>query len=346
MSPLELAGSLALFLVFLSGSVTEKPTAKPVLVGDAASLGIPFDRYKTQDAFGRTITFYLSQQPKGVSAKVPLEVFVQGSGCFSHFFKRDGKVYGGLQNLLLDVTKQRARVLVVEKPGVEFGTRPKQPGSAEESSAEFRREHVLPRWVEAIAAALRAARTLPVVDSGRTLVVGHSEGGIVAAHVAAADPLVTHVAVLAGGGPTQLFDLLELRRQPNETPAAADARIRQFYEEWSKVLADPDNADKLWLGHPYRRWTSFLKTSTLQGLLQTKARVFIAQGTTDTAVALVGFDMLRAELAAHGREVTAERLEGYDHSFRKANEPASSIDGIRGLFGRVVEWFLSDKRGA
>ncbi len=209
----------------------ETPPAQPLLQRDPTPLGVAFDRYTTRDSFGRTISFYLSQPPKGVTGKLPLEVFVQGSGCSSHFRKRDGKVYGGLQNILLMVTKGRARVLVVEKPGVEFGTMPKQPGSAEEGSAEFRREHVLPRWVEAIAVALRAARTLPDVDAERTLVVGHSEGGIVAAHVAAADKQVTHVGVLAGGGPTQLFDLVELarqRRQPQEPAAAEDARVRQF----------------------------------------------------------------------------------------------------------------------
>jgi pimeloyl-ACP methyl ester carboxylesterase len=179
------------------------------------------------------------------------------------------------------------------------------------------------------------------------LVVGHSEGGIVAAHVAAADRQVTHVAVLAGGGPTQLFDLVELARQrsrPNEPPGAATARVDQFYKDWMKVFADPDNPDKLWLGHPYRRWSSFLRTSTLEGLLQSEARVYLAQGTTDKAVAVAGFDLLRAELAARGRDVTSERLEGYDHSFRKAGEPASSIDGMRDLLGRVVDWYLNEPK--
>ena len=46
------------------------------------------------------------------------------------------------------------------------------------------------------------------MDAARTLVIGHSEGGIVAAYVAAKLPKVTHVASLAGGGPTQLFDFV------------------------------------------------------------------------------------------------------------------------------------------
>jgi uncharacterized protein (TIGR03067 family) len=322
-----------------AGSAAEKYQPRR----DPAPLSVPFDRYTTTDALGRTITFYLSQQPKGTSEKLPLALFIQGSGCASHFSQRDGKTFGGLQNLLLTAAKGRLRVLVVEKPGVRFGDRPKQPGSAEEGSLEFRREHILPRWVEAVNAALKASQQLPEVDWTRTLVIGHSEGGIVAAHVSAANPLLTHVALLAAGGPSQLFDLVELaaqRRQPDETPVAAEARVQEIYDGWAKVLADPDNADKLWLGHPYRRWSSFLKTSPQEGLLASQAAVFLAHGTADQSVPVASFDVLRAELAARGRDLTAERLDGCDHGFRKSDAPPGSFDGFQALLGRVVEWFF------
>jgi pimeloyl-ACP methyl ester carboxylesterase len=122
-------------------------------------------------------------------------VFVQGSGCVSVFSERDG-----MQNLLQAAAKGRCRVLVVEKPGVKFGVVPRNFGSSEEGSAEFRREQTLPRWVEAVNAAVLAAHRLEDVDWTRTLVVGHSEGGIVAAHVAAANPLVEALSTLPGQG--------------------------------------------------------------------------------------------------------------------------------------------------
>src|SRR5262249_7236079 len=124
---------------------------------DATALGVSFDRYTTRDSFDRTITFYLSQPPKDAIEKLPVAVFVQGSGCVSVFSHRDGEVHGGMQNLLQAAAKGRCRVLVVEKPGVQFGVVPRNPGSAEEGSAEFRREHTLPRWVEAVNAAVLAA---------------------------------------------------------------------------------------------------------------------------------------------------------------------------------------------
>jgi dipeptidyl aminopeptidase/acylaminoacyl peptidase len=151
---------------------------------------VPYDRYTTGDSLGRTITFYLSIPPDGSKEKLPVAVWVQGAGCASVFPKREGKIESGLQDLLRREGKGKVRVLVVEKPGVSFGALPKNPDSAEEAGAEFRREYTLPRWVEAVNAAIRAAHRLEDVDWKRTLVVGYSEGAIVAANVAAANPLV------------------------------------------------------------------------------------------------------------------------------------------------------------
>src|SRR5689334_17676146 len=108
---------------------------------DPERLGVPFDRYTTTDRLGRTITFYLAHAPQDAKGPRPVAVFVQGSGCSSVFRKREGKVYGGLQMLVRDAAKGRARVLVVEKPGVQFGDDPERPGSAENARPEFRREH-------------------------------------------------------------------------------------------------------------------------------------------------------------------------------------------------------------
>jgi erythromycin esterase len=309
---------------------------------DAAALGVPFDRYTTRDALDRTITFYLSHLPKGSSDPLPVALFIQGSGSASVFSERDGKVYGGLQNLLLAAGQGQVRVLVVEKPGVAFGTISKRPGSAEESPVEFRREHTLPRWVEAVNAALQATQRLGDVDWKRTLVVGHSEGGIVAAHLAAANRLVTHVAVLSSSGPTQLFDLIELAgqaRPADRSPTDARARAEEIHDGWAKVLADPDSEDRLWLGHPHRRWSSFLKTSTLEGLSASRAAIFAAHGTADKAVPVTSFDVLRAELTARGHDLVALRLEDCDHGFRKSDNPPNSTRGFQEVFGRAIAWF-------
>ncbi len=331
-----------IWLAGLCAIATLQPT--PQATADPTDLGIPFQRYTVVDSLGRTITFYLSRAPReNPGQQLPIVLYIHGSGCQSLFQRHGDRIGGGLQNIVLMEAKKRARVLVVEKPGVKFLDVVKRPGSAEGASREFLEEHTLPRWVEANLAALRAAWELPGVDKRRTLVAGHSEGGLVAAAVAALEPKVTHVAVLAGGGPSQLFDLADLRAKPLATDKPGDASRRReaLYAEHGKILKDPDSTTKSWLGHPYRRWSTFLSHSVTAELLRTKAALYLVQGTADQAVSITGFDVLIAELRGRGRDFLFERIEGADHGFRTPDMPAGSPAGMQAVLGRVLTWFFN-----
>src|SRR5262249_31092203 len=86
---------------------------------DAAELRIPFDQFTVKDALGRTVTAYLSRPPRGsVDKQLPVILFVTGSGCQSVWTRHEDKVNSGLQGLVFQLAKGRARVLVVEKLGV------------------------------------------------------------------------------------------------------------------------------------------------------------------------------------------------------------------------------------
>jgi pimeloyl-ACP methyl ester carboxylesterase len=309
---------------------------------DLAKLGVPFEQYTTKDSLGRTITFYISVSPRGkLVAKLPVALFITGSGCQSLFSKRGERVTGGHQYLLWMETKGRVRVLVVEKPGVKLFDAPPRPGTAIGAPEEFLKEHTLSRWAEANMAAVRAAWKLPGVDSTRTLVMGHSEGGIVAARVAAELPGVTHVASLAGGGPTQLFDFVAIsgHTRPDDKPGDAARRMQEVYDDWKKIQADPDSIKHFWKGHPYRRWSSFLEHSVLDELIRTKARIYLAQGVLDPVIPVAAHDMLVAELRAQGRYVSEERVEGVEHGFQPKNAPPGPPAGMQALLGRVLAWF-------
>ncbi len=311
--------------------------APPVFTPDDADLAVPFTRFTTQDAYQRTITGYLSKPPKDAeSQKLPLILFITGSGSQSVFTPHGDKINSSIQGLLYQLAKGRARILVVEKVGVRFLDAPKRFGSAEEGSKQFLEEHTLVRWAEANAAALKAALALPEIDLSRVLVVGHSEGGIVAARVAAEVPAVSHVAPLGCSGVTQLYSMAELfrRRAPDGQGQAA---MQQVFDQWAKMQAKPDSIEDFWLGHPYRRWTTFMKHSVLEELKRSQARIYLAHGTADEADAIQGFDVMRAELIAHGRDVTAERIEGGDHGFFVKDDKKS---GMQRVMGNVVAWFL------
>ncbi|MFT3878090.1 MAG: alpha/beta hydrolase [Gemmatales bacterium] len=327
----------------------QSPAGTPKATLDPTELPIPFQRYTTTDQLGRTVTFYLSRPPKdNPKAKLPMVLFISGSGSQSLFNKQGDRINGGIQNLLYGLANKQVRIVCVEKPGVKFLDKPTRPGGATESAEEFRREHTLPRWAEANIAALRAVWTLPDIDSSKTLVLGHSEGAITASFVAAELPQVTHVAPLAGAGPTQLYSLAALAAEPRpgDKPGDADQRREQMYEGLKKVLADPDSITSYWLGHPHRRWSSFLKHNSTELLLRSKAKVYLAHGTADSASYIGELDVLRAELAAHGRDFVVERLEGLTHSYTKPNAPPGPPQEMQALFGRILGWFLGKQPDA
>lgn len=319
---------LAALTTSLAADVRKDPTPVP---------GQPYDRYFTHDRYGREITFYVTRSTD--KAVKPLVLFVHGSGSGSNFVERNGRIL--LQNgqtSLYDAAKGAVRLVIVEKPGVKF-LDSGAGGGAKTASKQFREEHTLERWSEAVSASLRAAQSLPRVDRKRVLVMGHSEGGLVAARVARTNRSVTHVAVLAGGGATQLASLLALVRKGafgggiDPDPAK---RVAYLEGEWRKVLADPNSAEKTFFGHPYRRWSTFLASSPLEELTGYRGRIYVAQGTEDTAVDVESADMLYAHLLAKGRDVTYDRVNGADHSFGTKEDRAGWVKEME----RVVQWFL------
>lgn len=305
--------------------------------------GQPWVRHVTTDALARRITFYLSESSRA-GDPLPLIVYVHGSGSQSIFTKVGERIVGCAgQSSVLDVAAGRAHVLIVEKPGVAFLDSPKSPGGASEASEEFRREHTLERWAEAVSAAMRAATYLPTVDRSKTLVIGHSEGGLVACKVARDNPLVTHVATLAGGGPSQLYDLVELARRGdffNVPGADAQRRVDLLLGQWNEVIADPDSAERLFLGHPHRRWSSFLASSPMDQLAMFGGEIFIGQGSADKAVLPESAELLRIELLAHGKRSTFKLIEGADHSFSRVSEDGKRVDGWTPMMRDVVDWFV------
>jgi predicted esterase len=299
--------------------------------------GQPFERYFTHDRFGREITFFVTES-RDKTAK-PLAVYVQGSGDGSNFVESNGRVLpqNGFMNLY-DESHGALRLLIVEKPGVKFLDQGGH-GSAENASAEFKQEHTLDRWAEAVSAALRASHKIDGIDRTRILVAGHSEGGLVACRVAAQNPEVSHVATLAGGGVTQLYDLVSLARRGVFAQGVSDdpeKRVEYLLSEWKKVLADPDASDKLFLGHPYRRWSSFLSSSPIEELASFQGKIFIAQGVDDGAVDVSSADALYAQLIARGKDVTYDRLAGCDHVFSTSEEKHG--EGWPREMKRLCEW--------
>ncbi len=332
---------LTLACIAASLLAVQPPTPPPPLqpTAKAADLGIPYDRFEIPDTLGRTITYYIS--PRDPAHPLPLALFIQGSGCISMFSRMpDGRTAGGIQNLLRQEGAGKLCVMVVEKPGVNYLDKSDHPGSAEGCSDEFNRELTYDRWAAALGAALESARTLPGIDPSRILVAGHSEGAQMAPKIAADHPRITHVAILSGNGASQLFDFALIARRHEPDPAAAQRQVDEVYATLDRIRKDPDNSHAFAWGHAYPRWATFFPNSSVDQLLKTNARIYIAHGSADDSVPIESAELLRSELTRRGREATYEFIPGADHGFRTPDK--QSPDGLREVLGHVVTWFLAN----
>lgn len=292
--------------------------------------GTRFEKLGTTDGLGRQVTYYLSNS----TSPKPLALVIQGSGCSALFRQlADGAMSAvGYHNVFRSVGGDRFRVLAVEKPGARSITEPPVGGTAEGCPQAFLEEHTVERWAVALVAAMAAARRQPNVESDRTLVIGHSEGGVLAARLARLDRRVRHAALLASPGPDPVEELLlwgEGRKRPRDETAAMIERIR----------AKPDSITDYVLGHPHRRWASFLAANPLRDLLASSAVVFAGHGDADTNWPVAAHDALVKGLHAGGASVTTLRLGGADHSMNRGGQRPP--EGMLDTFKSVLNW-ISD----
>lgn len=163
-------------------------------------------------------------------------------------------------------------------------------------------------------AALRA--NLPAIPQGTpVLLVGSSEGGDVAAAMAREESRVTHLLLLgSGGGMTQAEELALLAAQ---APAGGYGTPEQVEAALADIRANPDS-DREWLGHPYRRWSTFLWSRPLEDLLATSIPIFLAQGDRDTNVPVESARRVRDTFEAQecGHLLHYSEYAGLDHGFR------------------------------
>lgn len=269
----------------------------------------------------------------------PLAIWMQGSGAFSLFPVRQGQTREGPFGLVREALGDEVQLLAVEKRGVEFGKI--GHGGAEEAGQEYHRFATLEDRaadVLLVLSAFESGQALPE----RLLAVGHSEGADVAAKVAADCASVTHLAFLSGGGPSQLFDFFALIRKSNKSEPDKDAEIDALWRSWREIQADPDSTEKMFQGHAYRRWASYIPQPPLENLLKTRARILIVHGSLDTAVPVESADLAAVELDRAGKDYQYLRLPGADHSLRTATQVEANSPPFLPLGYILRKFFLGE----
>lgn len=300
---------------------------------DAASAdpvpGTALDRLELRDPSGRTITYYTNHPAR----PAPVLLMIQGSGCGTIVRTGGTSSYSTFFDLLPFAQEGRYKIVAVEKP---FADAKANGGTADKCSAEFRADFTAESWLAALQAVLGEVRKAGDADPKRVIVMGTSEGAVMASLLAGRDNRITHAVLVSGSGTSQLFDFLALAYQ---TCFDRSACIADIETQLRAVRADPQSAEKLAWGHPHKRWTSFFAVDPGAELLRSKARVYWALGTADENVPALSQEVAIAKLLTAGRDVTVRRVPGGDHMLAPAG--SNDFSALDREYRKALDWALS-----
>ena len=209
-------------------------------------------------------------------------------------------------------------------------------GPAGATSADFAND---------IRAALAYLRRRPEIDGSRLGLVGHSEGGMIAPMVAATDPTLKGIVLMAGPAYTGRR-ILEFQQRngvaqaPGLTAAERAAALKQSAAATKSLMAT--NA---WL----RFFASYDPLPTAR---KVRVPVLILQGETDQQVTPEQADTLAAAFRAGGdRDVTVRKFPATDHLFLADSVGDPGRYGMRStrsvrpaVLGALADWLVAHLR--
>lgn len=172
--------------------------------------------------------------------------------------------------------------------------------------------------------ALAWLRARPDVDGRRLALLGHSEGGIIAPMVAARDPKLRALVLLAAPSRTGRRILEYQNRRAIERYVAAASRDSAM----RTAMTDLDSLSRrdAWMGF-------FLRHDPLASIRSVRVPVLLLHGETDRQVTQDQAGELAKALARAGnRDVTAKVFPGMNHLF--LDDPDGDPSGYVRLAGR------------
>jgi dienelactone hydrolase len=201
-------------------------------------------------------------------------------------------------------------------------------------------------YADDIRAAVAFLRTRPEIDGDRVALLGHSEGGMIAPMVAASDPRLKGIVLLAGPAENGL-DIIHFQQR---NAIEHDSTIRPAARD-SVIRAAATSLDSL--AHTSAWLEFFLHYDPLATATRVKVPVLILQGATDHQVTPEQADKLATAMRQGGnRDVTVHVFPGLNHLFvpDTSGQPSgyASLNSSRvsaDVLGMLADW-LAMRLGA
>ncbi|MGH1422958.1 MAG: prolyl oligopeptidase family serine peptidase [Hyphomonas sp.] len=222
--------------------------------------------------------------------------FVSGSGCVSlRYFLKD--YFAGLPS--------GYRVYAAQKKGV----------AAFETGASCSEKFIENYSFKALLETNKQGLIWSTVDFGKapTAIIGVSEGGTLAAALAAENPEIENLVIIGAGGMTFRTEL--------EILAERRGNIEQLQRGFAAIEKDPSSTTKTFWGHPHAYWSSMLDINPMEYFAVTTQKVFIFAGALDESVPSESPVLLANTLREDaGRTVIIDLVSGANHILKRDGE--------------------------
>jgi hypothetical protein len=201
-------------------------------------------------------------------------------------------------------------------------------------------------FAQDIRAGVAYARSRTELDGRRVFLLGHSEGGMIAPMVAAEDPTLRGIVLMAGPAQSGRTIITFQNRYAIEQ----SAKIRPESRD-SALQAAMRGVDSVASTNPWIKY--FLDYDPIPTARRVKVPTLILQGATDQQVTAEQAEALGAAIREGGtRDVTVRVFPAANHLFvqdssgNPAGYPRLPTGQIRGdVIGTLTEWLASQARG-
>lgn len=188
----------------------------------------------------------------------------------------------------------------------------------------------------------RAADILQVVEQIKTnnryehfLMIGGSEGAVVANMVASSTDAIDATVSFNGGGRWFLEDVIHSIRHGKQDSPALNAEIKGFTEMANQIVANKDMQVEI-SGHGSRWWRSVLQLDQLKQLEKVTSPILIIQSEDDQAVSVSSTDKMINSLIDSGKKnISYKKYAGLDHTFKNTDKESKLNDVVKDMH----QWF-------
>lgn len=257
---------------------------------------------------GTKVSYYLFNESKTEQSEVLLLV-LQGSDCRSVL--QIESIFIHYRNVW-----PKADLLLIEKYGIGNSLNHNSNAEVKDCPAEYLKKDSPKQRVSDINIVLDTVRKSHIYE--KLIVIGGSEGAVVANLFAAKNPSVDATISFNGGGRWFLDDVLHNMGSVIDDEEEAKVSIAGF-KRFAEQVQNGEPFDLEVSGHKYNWWHQMLSIDQLESLHEVNSPLLIVQGGIDLAVSPREVDKMVSALRKSGKDnIQYITYENLDHGFSDA----------------------------